>query len=331
MTIKIIAEVGVNHNGSIKTAKKYIDICKSIGVDFVKFQIANPDLVVTKNAPKADYQKLNSQVKETQLKMLKEIHLSMEDYKELYFYSKRKKVKIVFSAFDNLSYKFLMNLKPNFIKIASGEIDNFFDLRNLKNYRGKLFISTGMSKINDINELIKFLRKIKIKNNQIILMHCNSDYPTQYKDVNLNVLDQYKKKYNFELGYSDHTIDDLVPLACAVKKINYLEKHITFSKKLKGPDHKASMEIKSFINMIKKIKAVEECLGSKSKHITKSENINKKNVRKSLRVIRNIKKGERIKENDIISMRPADGVSPKYYTKYINKKSKRNYTKFEKI
>ena len=218
MTMKIIAEVGVNHNGSIKTAKKYIDTCKSIGVDFVKFQIANPDLVVTKNAPKADYQKLNSQVKETQLKMLKEIHLSMEDYKELYFYSKRKKVKIVFSAFDNLSYKFLINLKPNFIKIASGEIDNFFDLRNLKNYRGKLFISTGMSKIKDINELIKFLRKIKIKNNQIILMHCNSDYPTQYKDVNLNVLDQYKKKYNFELGYSDHTNDDLVPLACAVKK-----------------------------------------------------------------------------------------------------------------
>ena len=331
MTMKIIAEVGVNHNGSIKTAKKYIDTCKSIGVDFVKFQIANPDLVVTKNAPKADYQKLNSQVKETQLKMLKEIHLSMEDYKELYFYSKRKKIKIVFSAFDNLSYKFLMNLKPNFIKIASGEIDNFFDLRNLKNYRGKLFISTGMSKIKDINELIKFLRKIKIKNNQIILMHCNSDYPTQYKDVNLNVLDQYKKKYNFELGYSDHTIDDLVPLACAVKKINYLEKHITFSKKLKGPDHKASMEIKSFINMIKKIKAVEECLGSKSKLITKSENINKKNVRKSLRVIRNIKKGERIKEDDIISMRPADGISPKYFTKYINKKSKRNYTKFEKI
>ena len=129
-------EVGVNHNGSIKTAKKYIDTCKSIGVDFVKFQIANPDLVVTKNAPKADYQKLNSQVKETQLKMLKEIHLSMEDYKELYFYSKRKKVKIVFSA-DNLRPVSLT--LANFIKIAL-KVDNFFRLKKFKKLSGKLFI-----------------------------------------------------------------------------------------------------------------------------------------------------------------------------------------------
>lgn len=331
MTIKIIAEVGVNHNGSFSVAKKYIDICKTIGVDFVKFQIAKPDLVVIENAPKADYQKKTSKKKESQLKMLEKIHLSHDEYYQLYKYSKKKKIKLIFSAFDHISYKFLIKLKPEIIKIPSGEIDNFLDLRYLKKFKGKIIISTGMSKLKEIDDLVDYLKFLKIKDRQIILMHCNSDYPTDYKDVNLNVLDQFKKKYKFELGYSDHSIDDLVPIACAVKKINYLEKHITISKNLSGPDHKASMEINEFKKMIKKIKYVEECLGSNLKQVTKSESLNKKHVRKSLRVIKNIKKGEYICLDDMIAMRPADGISPKNYRKIINKKSKKNYSKFEKI
>ena len=331
MVMKIIAEVGVNHNGSLLKAKKYIDICKSIGVDYVKFQLAVPKLVVTKSASKANYQKRISKQKETQLEMLEKLHLSLNEYKKLFFYSKNKKIDLIFSAFDQKSLKFLIKLNPKIIKIPSGEIDNFLDLRHLKKYKGKLLISSGMCEMKDIDELIFFLKSIKIKKSQIVLMHCNSDYPTQYKDVNLNVLDNFKKKYNFDLGYSDHTNDDIVGIACAVKKINFFEKHITFSKKLSGPDHKASMEIDEFKNMIFRIRSIEKCLGKSIKKITKSEMLNKKHVRKSLRLNKSIKKGHKITFEDIIAMRPADGASPKLFKKYINTVAKRNYSKFEKI
>ena len=329
MVMKIIAEVGVNHNGSLSKAKKYIDICKSIGVDYVKFQLAVPKLVVTKSASKANYQKRISKQKETQLEMLEKLHLSLNEYKKLFFYSKNKKIDLIFSAFDQKSLKFLIKLNPKIIKIPSGEIDNFLDLRHLKKYKGKLLISSGMCKMKNIDELIFFLKSIKQKS-QIVLMHCNSDYPTQYKDVNLNVLDNFKKKYNFDLGYSDHTTDDIVGIACS-KKINFFEKHITFSKKLSGPDHKASMEIDEFKNMIFRIRSIEKCLGKSIKKITKSEMYNKKHVRKSLRLNKSIKKGHKITFEDIISMRPADGASPKLFKKYINTVAKRNYSKFEKI
>ena len=331
MVMKIIAEVGVNHNGSLLKAKKYIDICKSIGVDYVKFQLAIPSLVVTNSASKANYQKMISNKNETQLDMLKKVHLSLSEYKKLFLYSKNKKIDLIFSAFDQKSLKFLIKLNPKILKIPSGEIDNFLDLRFLKNYKGKILISSGMCEIKDIEELIFFLKSIKIKKSQIVLMHCNSDYPTKYRDVNLNVLDDFKKKYNFDLGYSDHTTDDIVGIACAVKKINFFEKHITFSQKLSGPDHKASMEVNEFKKMILRIRSIEKCLGKSTKKVTKSEILNKKHVRKSLRLNKNIKKGQKITFEDIISMRPADGVSPKLFNNYINKVAKKNYSKFDKI
>ena len=331
MGIKIIAEVGVNHNGSYSEAKKYIDICKNIGADFVKFQIAKPELVVIKDAPQAKYQIKNSKRNESQLSMLQRLHLSFEEYKQLYQYSKQRKIDLIFSSFDSLSIDFLLKLNPKYIKIPSGEIDNFFDLKKLKNYKGKIIVSSGMSKLKDISDLLIFLKSLKIKKNQLILMHCNSDYPTDYNDVNLNVLEKFKKDFNLEIGYSDHTKDDLVPIACAVKQINYLEKHITTNRNNKGPDHKASMEIKDFKKMINKIKSVEKCLGSNIKSITKSEIINKNHVRKSLRVNKDIGKGHLITERDLIAMRPANGISPKNYKKFINTISKKNYKKFDSI
>jgi N,N'-diacetyllegionaminate synthase len=330
-TIKIIAEVGVNHNGSLKLAIKYLDACKRIGVDYVKFQLAIPNLVVTSLAKKATYQ-INKHTKnESQLDMLKKIHLSLDDYSKLNLYAKRKKIKILFSAFDSSSFIFLLKLKPNIIKIPSGEIDNFILLRYLKNYKGEVIVSTGMANIRDIKNNIQFLRTLNIKNKQITLMHCNSGYPTPLSDVNLNFIDTLKSHFKLNVGYSDHTIDDLAAIAATVKKCNYLEKHITFNTNSNGPDHKSSMNFKNFKKMIEKIRNTEILLGSNQKVLTKSESKNINIVRKFLVATKDIKKNEIFDFNNINSIRCGGGISPSFFLKFIGKKSNRTYKINDKI
>ena len=263
-TIKIIAEVGVNHNGSLKLAIKYLDACKRIGVDYVKFQLAIPNLVVTSLAKKATYQ-INKHTKnESQLDMLKKIHLSLDDYSKLNLYAKRKKIKILFSAFDSSSFIFLLKLKPNIIKIPSGEIDNFILLRYLKNYKGEVIVSTGMANIEEIEKSINVLISNGTKKNLITVLHCNAEYPTPMKDVNLKAMLTIKEKLGVSIGYSDHTLGIEVSIAAVAMGAQVIEKHFTLDRNMKGPDHKASLEPNELKEMVKAIRNIEKAISSEN-------------------------------------------------------------------
>ena len=330
MKIQVIAEVGINHNGNLKLAKKYLIECKKIGVDIVKFQVAIPRKVVTTYAKLAKYQK-NFQKKTNQLTMLNNLHLTLNEYDQLINFAKKKKVKTLFSFFDEESLAFLIKKNQKLLKIASGELDNFILLNKLKNFKGNIFLSTGMSSFKEISEVVNFLNSINIKNEQIILMHCNSSYPSPYEDINLNVLDMFKGNFNNILGYSDHSIGDIIPICAAAKGAKYIEKHITFNSNDFGPDHKASMEFFDFKQMIHKIKIVEKSLGKYLKFATKSEKSNKAIVRKSLVASKEIKMGDIFTFNNLTSKRPGNGISPKYFKKFLGKKAKKNYKPDDQI
>ncbi len=323
----IIAEVGVNHNGNFIEAKKYIDACKKINVDIIKFQIAIPENVIIQNTKKARYQKKNSKDKETQFDMIKRLHLTLSEYKKLIEYSKKKKIEIMFSAFDEESLNFIIkNSSIEKIKIPSGEITNKPYLKILSKSKKTLILSTGMSNHKEIDDALKLLNK---KN--IILMHCTSSYPTNFNEVNLNVISTFKKKYNLRIGYSDHTNGFEVPIAAVSLGAECIEKHITFNRNMSGPDHKASMNIKDFEKMISLIRNIEKAKGSFNKKLTKSEMLIKNVVRKSIFTKKSIKRGEIFTNDNLCIKRPGYGVSPMKIDNYLGKKAKRNYKQNERI
>ena len=239
--IQIIAEVGINHNGKLSIAKKLIDESKKCGSDFVKFQIYNPSEITTPYAKKARYQVKNEGVSGNQIKMLKKNNLTFKQF------------------------KILKKLKLNFFKVPSGEITNIPYLQHLGTYKKQVFLSTGMSNINEISDAINTLKRAGLKKKQIVLMQCTSNYPTEVKDLNLNVLSTFKKKFKLELGFSDHSTNLEVPLFAIFKGARIIEKHIKLDKKMKGPDHKASLNVSEFKKMIKYIKNMELSFGSYKK------------------------------------------------------------------
>ena len=323
----IIAEVGINHNGNYKLAKKYIDHCKLINVDIVKFQIAIPEKVVLENTKKAKYQKINKQDNETQLQMIKKLHLSIDEYKKLIDYANFKNIEIMFSAFDNESLDIILKSKLiKRIKIPSGEITNRPYLEKISSFRKEIILSTGMSNMIEIKNAIKIL-----KDNKLTLMHCTSNYPTKFSDVNLNVIDYFKQKFKYSIGYSDHTKGFEVPIAAVVKGASIIEKHITFNQNQKGPDHKASMNIHDFSKMISMIRNIELSFGNKKKILTNSERSNKLIVRKSIFAKTDIKKGDTLSYKNLCIMRPGTGCSPMSINKFLGKKSKFNFKENDKI
>ncbi len=325
---KIIAEIGVNHNGVYEIAKKLINQSAKANVDYAKFQIYKTENLVSKNAKKSDYQRINKSDKETQFKMLKKFELPFETHEMLYRYCLKRKIKYVASPFDVESYHFLKSLKPDFIKIGSGEITNYLLLNEIKKFKGEIVLSTGMSTLTEIREAINVLRN---KNNIITLLYCCSSYPTDNADIDLNIMLNLKKHFKCEVGFSDHTEGLHASLSAINHGAKYIEKHFTLSRQFKGPDHRTSIEYKDLIKLVENRDIINNFYKSGKKNVLRSEKINRILSRKSLVAKHYIKKGTIFAFNDFISKRPGTGVSPMLIKKYIGKKAKKNFQRDEKI
>ena len=327
----IIAEAGVNHNGSIILAKKLIDAASEIGVDIIKFQIYNTDQLLIKKSPMANYQKINLDKNKTQYEMLKEYELSEDNFKDIINYCKFKKIKFLASAFDISSIKILNKFNVDTFKIPSGEITNYEYLKFLGKLNKKIIISSGMSNIKEIKEAIDLLTYNGTKKKNITVMHCNTDYPTKITDVNMRAMVTIKNTLKVDIGYSDHSNSVEVPITAVSLGASIIEKHFTLNKKSKGPDHKASLDPRSFKKMIENIRNTEIILGNSIKIVTKSERKNIVAVRKSLVANRVIEKGEVIKAEYLDAKRPGNGINPMKIKKIIGSISKKKYLKDEKI
>ena len=321
MKVLIIAEAGVNHNGSLKLAKKLVNAAKKAKADYIKFQSFNHKKLTTKNAPKADYQKDSYNKKQTQAVMLKNLELSKSKQIELIKYCKKKKIKFLCTAFDEENLQFLINKGIDYIKIPSGEITNLPFLEFIKKKQKKILLSTGASSIKDISNALKILDNKK----KITILHCNSAYPTPYKDINLNSLKFIRQKFKCNIGFSDHSLSLIAPSGAVAIGATIIEKHFTLSRKLKGPDHKSSLEPSELSIMVDNIREMEKALGKTEKKITKSEKKNRNIIRKSIVAGINIKKGERFSQKNLAFKRPGYGISPMDVKKILGKKSKKNF------
>ena len=329
----IIAEAGINHNGSFMIAKKLIYAAKKCGADAIKFQSFNPDKVVTKKLKLANYQKKNLGSKsKSMLEMIKKLKLTQKDHFKLLKIAKKNKIDFISSAFDLESLDFLIKkLKLKILKIPSGEINNFQYLKRISKTKKKIILSTGMSNINEINQALKILTSNGLNRSNIVILHCNTAYPTPYKDINLYVLNEFKRRFKKRFGLSDHSLGIEVPIAAAALDAKVIEKHFTLNKKFKGPDHKASLEPVEFKQMVKSIRNIDAAKGTRVKKITSSEKQNIFFSRKSIVAKIPIKKGQKFSQKNLTVKRPGSGMSPMLWPKIINKKAKRNYRQDEQI
>lgn len=326
---KIIAEVGVNHNGKLSLAKKLIDMAKSAGADIVKFQTFVPENVVISNLKLAPYQKKNLSKKkqQTMLSMIRKYFLNFVEQRKLYNYCKKRKIQFLSSPFDIQSAEFLLKeLKLKMVKIPSGEITNYPLLKYISKFNIKIILSTGMSNLIEIKNALKVLKKNgRIKSKNICILHCHTDYPTKLSDCNLNSIKYLKHQLKLKVGLSDHTNSNDVAFLAVAIGVDYIEKHITLNKNMKGPDHKASLEPKELIDLIKVVNNAKKILGKFYKKPTKNELKNIKFARKSIVASRPIKKGEMFTENNITTKRPLLGIPASDWKKYIRKKAKKNF------
>ena len=280
--IKIIAEVGVNHNGNINIAKKFIKLSKDAGADILKYQVFTAKNFVSAKALKADYQKKNSKKTKNQLEMLKGLELSRKTFSQIYYQCKKQKIEFLASIFDFENFDFIKKFNFKRIKISSGEINNFIYLDKVSKYKLPLIISTGGSTLSEIDKCINFLTKKGTALKEITLLQCNSEYPSPFVDINLKVMETLKKKFDTNIGISDHSLGIEVPIAAAALGAKIIEKHITLNNSMKGPDHAASLGIKDFKIMISKIRNIEEAMGNGVKLVSNSEKKNVLLMRKSI-------------------------------------------------
>ncbi|MCD4756733.1 MAG: N-acetylneuraminate synthase [Arcobacteraceae bacterium] len=307
----IIAEAGVNHNGSIELAKKLIDVASESGVDAVKFQTFKAENLVSKNAQKAEYQKINmNDADDSQFNMLKRLELDIETHKELIAYCKTKNIMFLSTPFDHDSIELLNDLGLEIFKIPSGEITNLPYLRHIGKLNKKIILSTGMADIGEIEDALDILIQSGIKKESITVLHANTMYPTPMEDVNLKAMVTIGNTFNIDYGYSDHTLGIEVDIAAVAMGASVIEKHFTLDKTMEGPDHKASLEPDELKAMVKAIRNIELALGSSIKKPSKSERPNKVIARKSIVAKKTIKKGETLIEENITIKRPGNGINP---------------------
>ena len=331
--IIIIAEAGVNHNGDINTAKRLIDVAAKAGVDYVKFQTFKADRLVSPKAKKAKYQTENEISKDnSQLNMLKKLELSDTDHKELISYCKSKKINFFSTAFDEEGISYLSTLNFDMFKIPSGELTNYPYLRAIAKTGLPVILSTGMSNLEEIEKSINVLISNGTKKNQITVLHCNTEYPTPMKDVNLKAMLTIKEKLGVAIGYSDHTLGIEVPIAAVAMGAEIIEKHFTLDRNLKGPDHKASLEPNELKEMVNSIRNIEKAIsGNGVKEASLSERKNINIARKSIHLSRDLKSGSVITEKDIIPLRPGDGICTMNWEKIIGKTVNTDIKKFTKL
>ena len=298
----IIAEAGVNHNGNIETAKRLIDVASDAGVDYVKFQTFKANKIVTKQAKRADYQNENTENLDTQYEMLKKLELNEDSHHLLIKYCNDKGIKFLSTGFDLGSLQFLHKIGIRLAKIPSGEITNYPYLKKVAQLFSEVVLSTGMSDMDDINKALAILLKFGVKKENIIILHCNTEYPTPMTDVNLKAMLHIQKELDVKIGYSDHTLGIEVPIAAVTLGAILIEKHFTLDRNLSGPDHRASLEPNELKQMVKSIRNIEKALsGSEIKEPSMSELKNKQIIRKSIVAIRPIAIGETFNNNNIIT------------------------------
>jgi N,N'-diacetyllegionaminate synthase len=288
----IIAEAGVNHNGDLSIAKNLIEEAASAGADYVKFQSFKASSLVSKNAKKAEYQVRNTNNNESQFDMLKKLELNDEMHYELIKHSKKNDIKFLSTPFDIDSIKYLVDLGLNVLKVPSGEITNLPYLRYIGSTKKKIIISTGMSTLEEVKSALKILIDAGSKKNELTFLHCNTEYPTPFEDVNLNAMLTLKKKLNVKVGYSDHSKGIAVPIAATTLGAEVIEKHFTLDRTMDGPDHKASLVPSELSEMVKSIRQIELSLGDGIKKPSKSEIKNMEIARKSIVAKKNIRQGE---------------------------------------
>jgi len=321
----IIAEAGVNHNGSLDLAKKMVTSAKDAGADAIKFQAFNAKKLVVKTAPMAQYQKDNTKSEISQFDMLKGLELSKEEQEILINLCKKIGIDYLCSPFDIENIDFLRSQNIKTFKVPSGEINNLPFLRHLGKGNHKIFLSTGMSHIDEIKDALFILTEAGTDIKNITVMHANTMYPTPLIDVNLRAMDTIKKIFKTQVGYSDHTLGTDVPIIAATLGATVIEKHFTLDKTMDGPDHKASLSLKELSEMIKSIRNVEITLGNKEKKPTNSEISNLKVVRKSIVAVSDIKKGEKFTEKNIGTKRPGTGKSPMLWDEIIGSFANKDY------
>ena len=321
----VIAEAGVNHNGSLSLAKKMIKIAARSGVDAVKFQTFKAKNEITRNAPMAEYQTKGTK-NLSQFEMVKKFELSFSDHQVLQKQCKKLGVEFMSSAFDIPSLKLLKKLRLKRYKIPSSEITNYPYLKEIGKYKKPIILSTGMSTIYEIKKAIAVLKTAGTKIKKITLLHCNTAYPTDMSDVNLLSMLDLKKKFKTYVGYSDHTLGIEVSVAAAALGALVIEKHFTINRKMKGPDHSSSLQPQELKKMVLSIRNIGQALGKKNKHPSKSEKKNIFIVRKSIVAKKKIKKGETLTEENITTKRPAFGISPMKWNKIIGTSAKKNFS-----
>ena len=329
--VYIIAEAGVNHNGDIELAKKMIEVASQAGVDAVKFQSFKSENLVTKDAVKAEYQKKSTSSSESQFLMLKKLELNIDAHKILKDHCSKNGVEFLSSPFDLDSIDLLNNLGLDIFKIPSGEINNVPFIRKIAALNKKVILSTGMSTLGEIEFALGLLTEGGTLKENITVLHCNTEYPTPFEDVNLLAMQTIKSAFKVNVGYSDHTNGIEVPVAAVALGAQVIEKHFTLDKEMEGPDHKASLcpdELRAMVNALRNI---ESALGSGVKLPSKSELKNRDVVRKSIIAACDIKKGDIFNDTNLTVKRPGKGISPLLWDDIIGKVAKQDYLKNDLI
>lgn len=329
MSVLIIAEAGVNHNGSIELAKEMIIKAKEAGADYVKFQTFIPKNLVSKTAQKAGYQKEATGSDESQLQMLSKLALTFENFKELQECCKEVGIGFLSTPFDLDSIEFLNTLKMPFWKIPSGEITNEPYLRAIGKTGLPVIMSTGMTTLDEIREALQVLREEGCED--IKLLHCNTQYPTPMEDVNLAAMETLRKEFHVPVGFSDHTMGIHVPIGAVALGAEVIEKHFTLDHDMEGPDHKASLEPEELKAMVSCIRQLEKAIGTGLKEPSPSERTNMVAARKSLVAAVDIKKGDLFTKENLTAKRPGDGMSPMKWSALLGKVATKDYKADEKI
>ncbi|MBC8500903.1 MAG: N-acetylneuraminate synthase [Nanoarchaeota archaeon] len=325
----IIAEAGVNHSGDIKIARRLIDAAAEARVDAVKFQTFKAEKLATRDAKQAEYQTKNIGKEETQFDMLKRLELKEEFHKPLKNYSEKKGLIFMSTPFDEDAIDFLDELGVEIFKAGSGELNNIPYLVKMAKKNKPMIISTGMSTMDEVKKAVEAIRNAG--NDNFVFLHCTTNYPTPFEEVNLRAMETMRKKLSCLVGYSDHTEGLLVPLVAAAMGAVVIEKHFTLDRTMEGPDHKASLEPNELKEMVRQIRLIEEIRGSEKKELAPSEFSMSKTIRKSLVAKNDIKKGNVIKGEDIIIKRPGIGIMPERIDEVIGKIALRNFNKDELI
>ena len=331
--VTIIAEAGVNHNGSIELAKKLVEKAKEAGVDYIKFQTFKASKLVTKAAKQAEYQQKNiGKEGDSQYQMLKKLELSPEEHEVLIDYCHQLGIKFFSTAFDFDSIDYLHSLNLGLWKIPSGEVTNYPFLKRIAAYNEPTILSTGMCDMQDVRAAVNALYKNGLSKENLILLHCNTEYPTPFEDVNLKAMDALRNEFGVEVGYSDHTKGIEVPIAAVALGATVIEKHFTLDRNMEGPDHKASLEPDELKAMVSAIRNIEKAVGGDgTKHVSESEKKNIAIARKSIVAACDIKVGEIFTEQNLTVKRPGNGISPMRWEEVLGQSAKRDFNEDELI